>query len=340
MANGKTKKQLVKTITDPRTKKRIYFYGKSEREINKKILEYSARVQTGRPFMDVAEEWWGEAEPNLAYQSAKVYKPAMKRAVKEFGNSYVKDILPKNVENYLKKLAKLGLAQKTVNNQRLVLSLILDHAVVEGDIVYNPCKSVTVPKGLTKSTRKSATSTDEDIILKSYDVWLFPYVALMTGMRKGEILALKWQDIDFDENYISVTKSVYHIGDKPYIKEPKTEAGVRMVPLLEPLKEVLLKINERPANNYIFSDDGKTPLTNRRYITLSKHFKEETGVECTAHQLRHSYATRAFECELEPKAVQEILGHKQISTTLDMYTEFRKKALNSAADKLNQSYKK
>ena len=92
---------------------------------------------------------------------------------------------------------------------------------------------------------------------------------------------------------------------------------------------------ERIAEDYIFSDDGKKLLTNRRYITLYDNYKKQTGIKCTAHQLRHSFATKVYEMGLDFKDIQSILGHKQISTTMDIYTDFRDKRVESIADKLN-----
>ena len=166
-------------------------------------------------------------------------------------------------------------------------------------------------------------------------VWLLPFFALCTGMRKGELLALQWKDVHIAEGYIEVTKSVYHVGDRPEIKLPKTAAGVRTVPILAPLKKRLLEIKQGALNDYIFSDTGKTPLTDRRYTTLYSRFQKETGVTCTAHQLRHSFATIAFECGVPVKSIQEILGHKQLSTTMDIYTDFRKSSIDEAASLLN-----
>ena len=217
-----------------------------------------------------------------------------------------------------------------------MVNLVCEYALREGDIEVNPCASAKAPKDTKKTTRTAATATDEEIIRKSSDVWLFPYIAIMTGMRKGEILALQWKDIDLGGNIIHVTKSVYHEGDRPLIKCPKTEAGNRIVPLLQPLKQKILSIPHREAEYYIISDTGKTPLTNRRYTTLWKHYKEKTGVTCTAHQLRHSFATIAFECGIPAKSVQEILGHKQLSTTMDLYTDFRKKSFDEAVNALDQ----
>lgn len=328
--------RLCKAIVDPRTHKRVYFYGKTEREINKKIMLYTQKAQIGRSFSEIADEWWEEAEPKLALQSIRSYKLAMSRAVTFFNDTPAKDITAKDIQKYLNTLASQGYSQKVVSNHRMVVNRILTHAVMEGDTDLNPCASVKTPTDLPKSTREAANRSDEQIIKDNVEQWLFPFFALMTGMRKGEILALKWKDIDFNKNYIYVTKSVAHNGNKPVIKTPKTEAGNRIVPLLTPLRNELLKRNGKP-DEYIISDDGKSPLTNRRFITLYDNYRKATGITATAHQLRHSFATIAFEADLDPKSVQEILGHKQLSTTMDIYTQFREKKLAAAADLLNKS---
>ena len=328
--------RLCKAIVDPRTHKRVYFYGKTEREINKKIMLYTQKAQIGRSFSEIADEWWEEAEPKLALQSIRSYKLAMSRAVTFFGDTPSKNITAKDIQKYLTALAKQGYSQKVVSNHRMVVNRILDYAVMEGDIELNPCASVKTPTGLPKSTREAASRSDEQIIKDNVDLWLFPFVALMTGMRKGEILALKWKDIDFEKNYIYVTKSVAHDGDKPVIKTPKTEAGNRIVPLLLPLRNELIKHIGKP-DEYIISDDGKTPLSNRRFTSIYDNYRKATGITATAHQLRHSFATIAFESDLDPKSVQEILGHKQLSTTMDIYTQFREKKLTAAAELLNNS---
>ena len=328
---------MVRTITDPRTGKRKYFYGKTEREINKQIMEYTAKIEGGRPFSEVAEEWWEQNVGTLAYQSAKVYKPALRRSIEAFGNTSIKDIKPKDIGSLLQRMAKKDFAMRTVSNQRTVINQIFRHAVLEGDVEVNPCSSVSMPKNLKKTRRDAATTADEDIVREHRDLWAFPYIALMTGMRKGEILALQWKDIDFDEGIINVYKSLFYNKSRPTIKGTKTEAGTRIVPLLEDLKEFLLTLPNRKPNHYVISDNGKDPLSARRYQTLLKHFKEETGVECTAHQLRHSFATIAFENDVDAKSIQEIIGHKQLSTTMDIYADFRERSVKKAAEKLNNS---
>ena len=329
-----------KVIVDKRTGKKVFFYGKTEKELNQKILAYTGEQERGASFQDIAASWWAQAQDNLAAQTITTYKPALKRLTNFFNNKSIKEIKPMEISYFLSTMANQGYAQKTILNHKLVCNLIFTYALTQNYLEINPCSSVIMPKTLPKKKRAAASSSDEEIIKNSYDIWLFPYIAIMTGMRKGEILALQWKDIDFNNDLINVSKSVYHEGDKPFIKEPKTEAGIRVVPLLKPLKEVLSKVQNKTPDNYIISlDEGRTPLRKRRFITQYNKFKEKTGITCTAHQLRHSFATVAFEAGVPVKSVQEILGHKQISTTMDIYTDFRKKSLDEATNLLNEKLK-
>lgn len=312
-----------------------YFYGKTQKELNQKILAFREKKRTGRTFSEVADDWQEEAFPDLAVQTVKVYKPALERLEKAFGNEPIIGIKTADIAQFLNSLFKEGFAYKTIANAKIVCSQVFNYAVNNGEIDANPCRDATIPKGAKKSRRTAATSEEEQIIRQlPPDAWLFPFFALYTGMRRGEILALEWTDINFFKNTISVTKSLCHDGNAPLIKPPKTEAGNRIVPLLVPLKERLLK--EKNRNGYIFSDDGgETPLTKGRFEQEYKVFRKSLGVKCTAHQLRHSFATIAFEAGVPAKSVQEILGHRQLSTTMDTYTDFRSQAIEKAAAILN-----
>lgn len=329
--------RVVKTVTDPRTGRRLYFYGKTEREVNRKMLLFTESASIGRTFAEVADEWWSDALERIEYNTQGGYKPALKRAVDEFGNTPIKEIKPSDIVRFLGSL-KSRFASKTLATQRMIINLIMDFAVMNGDIETNPCTSVKPPK-TERHIRKAASATEEQIVKENADLWLFPFFALMSGMRKGEILALQWKDIDFKADRINVTKSVYHESNVPHIKDTKTTASERVVPLLAPLKEKLLNVPEsnRSGESYIFSlDGGKTPLTHTRFTSMYKSYCAQTGLHSTPHQLRHSFATVAFECGVPIKSVQEILGHRQISTTMDIYTDFRKKSVDEAANILNQ----
>lgn len=328
-----------KVIVDKRTGKKVFFYGKSEKELNQKVLSYTGEQEKGAYFNDVADSWWEETEQTISYQSRQSYGVALKRAQEEFKSFSIKDIKPKDILFYINKLVNKGYAQKTISNHKMVVNRIFEYAVINNFTEFNPCASVKLPKNLQKSKRSAATTEEEKIIFESSEEWLFPFIALMTGARKGEILALQYKDIDFNANTIKITKSIYYEGNSPKIKLPKTEAGIRTVPLLEPLKQKLLQ-NKFKQDDFIISDKEGNPISKKSFRWKYAQFQKKTGVNCTAHQIRHSFATNAFECDISPKAVQELLGHKQLSTTMDIYTDFRKKAFDEAASKLNENFKK
>ena len=239
---------------------------------------------------------------------------------------------------FYKMLASQSFTQKTIANQRIIINQIFNYAVIDGEILYNPCSSVKLPKCQKSTPRPPASLSDEEKILNSDHPWLFPLVALLTGLRKGEILALQWKDIDFGEKTISVTKSIEHIGKKPNIKSTKTEAGNRLVPLLTILVERLASHKGKPEH-FVFSDDGgKTPLFEHRYTRLYKDYQRDVGITATAHQLRHSYATIAVEEDVNPKDLQNALGHADISTTMNVYAAARKRSTQKVAEKLNAKY--
>lgn len=327
---------IEKTVTDPRTKKRIHFYGHTDAEINRKMIEYNESQEKGRLFREVAEEWKEQHFQTLAPNSLKNYNPAYKRAIEFFGDTPIKKIAPQDIHRYINAFSKTR-AKKTVSTQLLILHLIFGYAVTESnDILVNPCTDVKIPKGLSQSKRDAATTADERIIKETPNVWLFPYFLLYTGMRKGEALAIEFSDFDWENSEISVTKSVFHNPNKPEIKKPKTEAGNRKIPFLDPLKEVIPK----EGNGFLFSlDGGKTPLSESQYNLLWKNYVKTTGITCTAHQLRHSFATMLFECEIDIKDAQIILGHSTAAMTQDVYIHIRESRRIETGKILNERLK-
>ena len=315
------------------------FYGETERELYKKILEYTEKKARGSTFAEIADKWWSETYESLAAQTLRGYKPAYARALNELGDVFVKDITPRDMSAIFKRMALQGFTKKTISNQRIIYNQILDYAVVSGEIMYNPCASVKIPNNAKKNkVIKPASTEDEKLILESDHPWLFPVFALLTGLRKQEILALQWKDIDFKNNIISVTKAVEHVGQTPSIKTTKTESGIREVPLIELLKSKIQK-NKGAAESYIFSNsNGKTPLTENQFERQYSKYCKEVGITCSSRQLRHSYATVAVEEDIAPKDLQNTLGHADLTTTMNIYAAARKKSIEKEAEKLNSRY--
>lgn len=330
--------RYVKCITDPRTKKRVYFYGKTEKEINKKILEYQTKEVKGRTFAEVAEEWYEVNNGGWSSNTQISYKIYMKEILKEFGKFCIKDIIPSDISKYFIRSAKNKESKSMVAVKKNVLSGIFKYAVIQNDLQFSPCAVVSLPKGLREGRRSAVSPEIEAVIKNTHELWIVPYIALMTGCRKGEIIALQWKDIDFENKIINITKSAITKGNSYIISSTKTKTSVRAIPLLKPLETVLNSIRVDNPNVYISTGTEKM-LTQSSYDNLLKSYKKKTGIQFTLHQLRHSFATIAIENGVPPKTVQEILGHSDIATTLNIYTDVRKKSFDDAYLTLNNVMK-
>lgn len=321
--------------------KRIAFRGKSDAEVERKMIEYQARMAQGRPFSAVADDWEREHFESVAPNTLRAYRPALTRAVDHFGDDLIREITPPDIKKFIVDFAAKGYAKKTVTTQLQICNMIFSFAVERGECDTNPCTCVSIPKGLRKTYRDAATPEDEQRIKATPHIWLLPFFILYTGVRKGEALAIQGRDIDRKQMVIHVTKSVYHdSGGRPHIKPPKSKAGVRDVPLLAPLLPHLPKV--LGTDKYLFSlDRGATPLTESEYARLWKNYVLSTGISCSAHQLRHSYATLLFETDgVELKDAQTILGHSTAAMTQDVYTHIRDTRQKRTAQLLNAKLKK
>lgn len=312
----------------------VAFYGYTEREIDKKILEYKEKKALGPTFAEVADEWWKIEVEHLAPTTARIYRTAARRAVEFFGKRYIKDISTSDVTRYLHHLGRMDYAKQTVANHKIAISRILHYAVVECYIPFNPAREAEIPRGLSEMPRKPATKEEEQKILECANVWLMPYMALLTGMRKGELRGLQWGDIDLDKGLIYVRRSVWDEGG-PQIKTPKTEAGTRKIPIMEPLKRELERHRGEP-NKFVFGDDK--PISLGQFKVMFDKFKKQTGITATMHQLRKSYATMAVGANIPADVLKSIFGHKDISTTLNIYAEVREDRIKEAGQKMSDPF--
>ena len=150
------------------------------------------------------------------------------------------------------------------------------------------------------------------------EVGLLAVFFFYTGLRKGETLALTFGDIDRERARIRVTKSVYFINNTPKLKKPKTAAGIREVIVPNMLLE-LLPSGEK--DEYVFGESPADLMRQHFFDKAWAHWQKETGLDLTAHQLRHGYATLLHEAGIDVKDAQDLLGHADASTTQNIYTE-------------------
>ena len=318
---------------------RVYFYSteptekKAIKDIENQMVKYAGKIQKGKLFKDVADEWEKEHYEHIQYQTMYRYKSLTARIVDYFGDSYIKKISASDISLFLETMVSEQFSTKTIKDETSILKMIFKFAAVKKYITENVMQYINPPKGQPKKERQALTNDEMKIIENNIDkeFGLLAYFLLYSGLRRGEVLALEWEDIDFKDSCIKVTKSVEFIGCSPRLKSPKTSAGKRIVPMIDRLKKVL---NKRKATGIVFNQDGH--YMNSSYFERHwKKYKNETGLTVSPHQLRHTFATLLYEWDISDKDTQEILGHSDISTTRNIYTHIRKSRLNYTLQKMN-----
>lgn len=341
-------------ITLPGMSKPKYFYGKTQKEVKQKMAAWKQEQTRGKSFEAAADAWDVWHTDQVSYNGAEAYRAALKRTKEHFSGRMVQDIGPDEIDAYIRYLAGRGYARRTVQLHLDMLNMIYDYAIVNRWAESNPCNAVKLPSGLPKGRRDIPTDEELEKVRAGleYDFGLFPFMLLYTGLRRGELLALRWEDIDREKKLIRVERAVCFAGNTPQIKEPKTEAGKRSVVLLDALRDVL----PEPGTGYIFG--GEKPLTKiqvrKRWINWCRAAGLATGTttrkdgkngrvyesttweaDITPHQLRHAFATILFDAGIDVKDAQEILGHSSIQVTRDIYTHIRQQRRENTAERLN-----
>lgn len=251
---------------------------------------------------------------------------------KPLGDMRVKDISREHIQIYANDLvntASIDIAHFMITLIKGVTRKLSDNGIIE----KNPCTDISLPPKKTKP-RKYLTYKEQKIILGSLDLSdkrdLAIYMTMCTGLRLGEVMALKWTDIKdgiafVDKQFARVEKSKYDI------KCTKTDTSIREVPLPDIAAKIVEKF--RDGTGYIFSDDGEKPFDRKRIQRRYKKICKDNNIESTFHSLRHTFATNMVSANVNLAVLKDLLGHKSLDTTM-VYSHITQKAKQESVDKI------
>ena len=269
------------------------------------------------------------------------------------GELKLHQVTPEKIQELYNKMLDDGLSPRTVRYAHTILRNALQQAIKWGKLYRNPAELVDLPRQ--KKEEMKTLSPAEAVRFMEvvvYSPWKALFSLLLTsGMRPGEALGLKWNDIDFDNKRVTINRSLTRTrGKKWVLEEPKTARSRRTIPLsltvMQDLKEhranqAAQKLKNKKKNKYndqsfIFAAENGEPMNDNNI--LKRYFKpllETAGLpDIRLYDLRHTCATLLLSAGENPKVVSERLGHASITLTLDTYSHVLPNMQEAAAEKL------
>lgn len=247
---------------------------------------------------------------------------------------YRKLITKGRVERIESEKQPKGLSAKTVRNIHQVISSAMDLAVAQRIISENPCKAVALPK---VEHREMQTIPAEQlraflVEAKASGVYEMYYTELATGLRRGELLGLKWSDVDLEPGVIRVKRQIARV-DGQIVEAPlKTKNSYRTVAISQQAVEVLRHQKAKTNDEYVFPSPNGGPISPDSVNNMLKRVLVRAGIpKVRFHDLRHTFAMVALQNGVDIKTVSGMLGHFSAGFTLDTYAHITTAAQKEAA---------
>ena len=218
-------------------------------------------------------------------------------------------------------MASLSGKSNSLQSKVLIhLRSIFKAAQENGLVARSPVSSMLKPTGKKTAEKAALAPQDCALLVERVDnprAHTFLLIALQTGMRRGEILGLMWDDVDFEERIIHVRhNAILGKGETSIQEALKTDAGRRDLPLTDDLEAWLTKWKQTSRSKFVLSMKNGKPLTQSAYKSMWRLVERELPeTHVTAHVLRHTYVTRLFEAGLDIKEIQYLAGHSTVDMT-------------------------
>jgi len=325
----------------------------AERALNKVLSNLDDGLFTCQTKITVAEfllQWLKDyVATNTAPRTRERYEQIVNlHLIPNLGRIFLTRLEPNHIQSYYSRAlssgrldGKGGLSARTVLHHHRILSESLNHAVKWGYVVRNVAQVVSPPRPVRKEITTLApenipTFFEEAKKLESKSglpYYIIFLTALHTGMRRGELLGLKWSDVDFGGNVISVSRSLQVLkGGRFVFSEPKTLNARRLIAMTPTLAEELKRyqIEQEIQRSFlgiqlhnediVFSRPDGKPISPNNVSPAFTKVLRRAGLKLRFHDLRHSHATLMLRAGVHPKIVSERLGHATVALTLDTYS--------------------
>jgi len=339
--------------------KRVTNYFKTQREGLDWLQQMRNQIRAGLtftgaqlPLREFLSQWLGSIRESVKGKTLHQYGQIVRDHIApRLGNIKLKDLRPDQIQALYNEKLDSGISARTVILIHAVLHKALKHALKQGIIGRNPTDAVNRPKFRRKEMLTLSDSQVRTLLLVVKDTRfeaLF-WIAVSTGLRQGELLGLRWSDLDWQSRRLHVQRQLQRVTGGLEFTEPKSAAGNRVIVLgqeaiikLRKHQNILIQEKQKAEEKWeehdlIFPSTHGTPLDHRNLYRFFKLFLKEAGLpDIRFHDLRHTAATLMLQQGIHPKVVQERLGHADITLTLNTYSHVLPSMQQEAAEKLDE----
>jgi integrase len=337
-------------------RKRRTVYGKTKADVQGKL----ARLQSGSDVLvnpgtctlqQFLERWLEDVvKPTRTPNTYRSYEGVVRCHVNEhIGGIRVANLQAVQVQGLYSEMERGGASARMRQLAHAVLHKAMAQAVKWGMLPGNPCSAVDRPRVARKEMKTLTPEQTHHLLVtaRPHRLWALFVLAVGTGMRQGELFALRWEDIDLEDGTVFVQHTLEEIDGKFRLKEPKSAAGRRRIELpgfaVEALHEHRKRmLAEGHLAGPVFCDRRGGWLRKSNFTRqIYKPLLERAGLpDIRFHDLRHGHATLMLALGEHPKVVQERLGHSQITLTMDTYSHVLPSVQKKAAENLDQAFRK
>jgi len=315
-----------------------YLYARTESELKEKYNILCRQLLMGNISEQkmTVSEWldiWYRQKENEGTSDSRltVYDCAIRLYIKPtIGSMQLADVKQLHIDNIISVMHDKSKAyqQEVVK----VLKQAYEYAVANDVVNKNPCKNIKFSGTDTKEKEPLTLEQQKELLEKTSTERskLFVALALFAGLRRGEILSLKWSDIT--ENVIKVKASTVFKNNQPTNKGTKSKAGTRDIPIPKPLQDIFDTVENKKG--FVIKNSNGEQCSQQSYKILWESVENKVDYHVKPHILRHTYITNLFNAGVDAKTAQYLAGHANISTTLKIYTHLSNKNTNDATDKL------
>ncbi|MCM3602459.1 site-specific integrase [Robertmurraya korlensis] len=303
-------------------------------------------------FSQYIEDWLSIKKRGISNSTVSLYKGSIKNHIApSLGNIALSKMKPQHIQKFIARMDEAGLADDTIKRTFNIVNACLNEAVKFGDLASNPAAKVDKPKVVPKEMKIWTIDQIQHFLKCSKNNRLYCafHLAIMTGLRKGEILGLRWKDVDLEKQVLYVNQTLEQDG-KTLKKGAKTKGSVRSVTISPTTKKALLehKIQQDIEREFfdsvhknldlvICTGNGATYHPRNLTRAFQKLTQKAELPHIRFHDLRHTHAALMIAQNEPMKLIAERLGHSRITTTMDTYGHLLPNMQHDASNRLDQT---